>query len=198
MPNSQAFYHISRIPDHPQLERRVQKLVWIIAVMESDEANCIVEEDLVKDIRHAVGVSEMKDQAPVVDGELQCVRRKWMKGVWIPLDAETDDEAALAVAVAVEVKHGLKPVLDDGGEGGYGDGYSGSVQVDNVDFVVGMGVVAVDCGHFLNRRGRNGRERKRERELSLSTALNSAELALSLYTLIWLCFRARLGFDMVR
>lgn len=196
MPNSQAFYHISRIPDHPQLERRVQELVWIIAVMESDEANCIVEEDLVKDIRHAVGVSEMKDQAPVVDGELQCVRRKWMKGVWIPLDAETDDEAALAVAVAVEVKHGLKPVLDDGGVGGYGDGYSGSVQVDNVDFVVGMGVVAVDCGHFLNRREERRREKVRERTFSLYCA--ELALSLSLYTLLWLCFRARLGFDMVR
>lgn len=174
----------------------MQELVWIIAVMESDEANCIVEEDLVKDIRHAVGVSEMKDQAPVVDGELQCVRRKWMKGVWIPLDAETDDEAALAVAVAVEVKHGLKPVLDDGGVGGYGDGYSGSVQVDNVDFVVRMGVVAVDCGHFLNRRRRGTEERESGRENFLSLLCRARSL--SLYTLLWLCFRARLGFDMVR
>lgn len=123
---------------------RYQQPLLVRVVPEPDEGVARVPEEPPEELRHVVGESELENEAPATDAELQGVRR-----VGGPLDAEADNEAVEVTAVNEE--RGGEPSFDGEGRGGDGDGNGSSEHIGGVG--VDAGVVFVE-GDFHSFRCR--------------------------------------------
>lgn len=84
----------------------------------ADEGVVRVREEATKGKRDAGRMVELEDEAAVAYAELES-GRGGRRGV--PLDAEADDEAAVANLGEEEAANVVEPCTDDGGGGGEGD-----------------------------------------------------------------------------
>ncbi|KAJ1414318.1 hypothetical protein SESBI_18856 [Sesbania bispinosa] len=139
---------IQRILAHLEIVLAVLQLLAIRMIPEPDEGVARVPEELTEDHRHGVGVSELEDEAAATNAELQgvCLR---IVSAGSPLDAEADDEAVEVVVVAAKVECGGEPPSDDGGGRGDGDHDFGSVEIDDIDFVLETVLMVDDEGHEM-------------------------------------------------
>lgn len=139
---------IQRIATHMQTVLRMLQHPAVRMVPESDEGVRAIIQEHAEFPRHAVGVSELEDEAVATDAELQRIRRRiWAAGS--PLDSEADNKALHVNVTATEVENGGDPTAHDRGGGCHNDPDIVSVNVDDVEVALGIARVAYDSGHGL-------------------------------------------------